>query len=115
MKETIQDKDRFPLQFVDDFIPVFLFFFSSRRRHTSWTGDWSSDVCSSDLDGSLFPIAEQDRGRWDAQAIAEGTALISQALASAPIGPYQLQAAIAAVHDEAPRAEDTDWPHILGL
>jgi RNA polymerase sigma factor (sigma-70 family) len=66
-------------------------------------------------DGTLVPLAEQDRGRWDAQAIAEGTALISEALASAPIGPYQLQAAIAAVHDEAPRAEDTDWVQILGL
>ena len=66
-------------------------------------------------DGALVPLAEQDRGRWDARAIAEGVALISQALASAPIGPYQLQAAIAAVHDEAPRAEDTDWPQILGL
>jgi RNA polymerase sigma factor (sigma-70 family) len=66
-------------------------------------------------DGALVPLAEQDRGRWDAKAIAEGTALITQTLATAPIGPYQLQAAIAAVHDEAPRAEDTDWPQILGL
>jgi RNA polymerase sigma factor (sigma-70 family) len=66
-------------------------------------------------DGALVPLAEQDRGRWDARAIAEGVALISQTLASAPIGPYQLQAAIAAVHDEAPRAEDTDWRQILAL
>jgi RNA polymerase sigma factor (sigma-70 family) len=66
-------------------------------------------------DGGLIPLAEQDRGRWDAGAIAEGVALITETLASAPIGPYQLQAAIAAVHDEATRAEDTDWRQILGL
>jgi RNA polymerase sigma factor (sigma-70 family) len=66
-------------------------------------------------DGSLVPLAEQDRRVWDAAAIAEGTALISETLATAPIGPYQLQAAIAAVHDEAARAEDTDWPQILAL
>jgi RNA polymerase sigma factor (sigma-70 family) len=66
-------------------------------------------------DGSLVPLPEQDRRLWDAGAIAEGTALISATLASAPIGPYQLQAAIAAVHDEAVRAEDTDWPQILAL
>jgi RNA polymerase sigma factor (sigma-70 family) len=66
-------------------------------------------------DGSLVPLAEQDRQAWDAAAIAEGTALISETLATAPVGPYQLQAAIAAVHDEATRAEDTDWPQILAL
>jgi len=66
-------------------------------------------------DGTLVPLREQDRREWDAAAIAEGTALISDTLASAPIGPYQLQAAIAAVHDEAARAEDTDWPQILAL
>jgi RNA polymerase sigma factor (sigma-70 family) len=66
-------------------------------------------------DGALVPLATQDRGRWDAQAVAEGVALITRALASAPIGPYQLQAAIAAVHDEAARFEDTDWDQILGL
>jgi predicted RNA polymerase sigma factor len=66
-------------------------------------------------DGALVPLAEQDRGRWDAKAIAEGVALITETLARAPIGPYQLQAAIAAVHDEAARAEDTDWRQILGL
>jgi RNA polymerase sigma factor (sigma-70 family) len=66
-------------------------------------------------DGSLVPLAEQDRSLWDAAAIAEGTALITSTLSSAPIGPYQLQAAIAAVHGEAPRAEDTDWRQILGL
>jgi RNA polymerase sigma factor (sigma-70 family) len=66
-------------------------------------------------DGSLVPLAAQDRGRWDAEAIAEGVALLTRALATAPIGPYQLQAAIAAVHDEAPRVSDTDWDQILGL
>jgi predicted RNA polymerase sigma factor len=66
-------------------------------------------------DGGLVPLAEQDRGRWDAAAIREGVALVEQTLASAPLGPYQLQAAIAAVHAEAPRAEDTDWPQILAL
>ncbi len=66
-------------------------------------------------DGALVPLAEQDRGLWDAQVVAEGTALITHTLATAAIGPYQLQAALAAVHDEAPRAEDTDWQQILGL
>jgi RNA polymerase sigma factor (sigma-70 family) len=66
-------------------------------------------------DSSLVPLAEQDRSRWDAAAIAEGVALITSALARAPIGPYQLQAAIAAVHDEAARADDTDWRQILVL
>jgi RNA polymerase sigma factor (sigma-70 family) len=66
-------------------------------------------------DGALVPLAEQDRSRWDARAIAEGVALITRALASAPVGPYQLQAAIAAVHAEAARFEDTDWKQILGL
>lgn len=66
-------------------------------------------------DGALVPLAEQDRGRWDRRAIDEGSVLISRTLADGPVGPYQLQAAIAAVHAEAPRAEDTDWPQILGL
>jgi predicted RNA polymerase sigma factor len=66
-------------------------------------------------DGSLVPLTEQNRSLWDARAIAEGVGLITQSLTSAPIGPYQVQAAIAAVHDEASRAEDTDWPQILGL
>ena len=66
-------------------------------------------------DGSLVALAEQDRSRWDAAAVAEGVALITATLATAPIGPYQLQAAIAAVHDEAPRAGETDWPQILAL
>jgi RNA polymerase sigma factor (sigma-70 family) len=66
-------------------------------------------------DGALIPLADQDRARWDAGAIAEGIGLITGALAVAPIGPYQLQAAIAAVHCEAKRAADTDWLQILGL
>jgi RNA polymerase sigma factor (sigma-70 family) len=66
-------------------------------------------------DGALVPLAEQDRGLWDAAAIAEGVELITASLATAAPGPYQLQAAIAAVHDEAPNAEDTDWRQILGL
>ena len=66
-------------------------------------------------DGVPVPLAEQDRSLWDASAIAEGSALIEQALATTPVGPYQLQAAIAAVHDEAPTADATDWPQILML
>ena len=66
--------------------------------------------------GELIPMAEQDRSRWDRAEIAEGVALVSKALTStARFGPYQLQAAIAAVHDEAPSDEETDWPQILGL
>ncbi|MDX3337167.1 RNA polymerase sigma factor [Streptomyces sp. ME02-6979.5a] len=66
-------------------------------------------------DGELIPLDEQDRGRWDRDAVAEGTALAEEALAQGPAGDYQLQAAIAALHDEAERAEDTDWPQILAL
>ena len=66
-------------------------------------------------DGTLIPMAEQDRSRWDAAAIAEGVALITNALPVGPTGPYQLQAAIAAIHDEAPTAAATDWPQIAAL
>jgi len=66
-------------------------------------------------DGGLIPLAEQDRRLWDASAIAEGVGLITETLATAPIGAYQLQAAIAAVHDEAADSQDTDWKQILGL
>ncbi|MEU5326243.1 RNA polymerase sigma factor [Streptomyces parvus] len=66
-------------------------------------------------DGELIPLDEQDRARWDRTAIAEGIALAEEALAQGPAGDYQLQAAIAALHDEAERAEDTDWPQILAL
>ena len=66
-------------------------------------------------DGSLVPMAEQDRSRWDRGAIEEGIALVTAALPRGPIGPYQLQAAIAAVHDEAESYEATDWPQIAAL
>jgi RNA polymerase sigma factor (sigma-70 family) len=66
-------------------------------------------------DGSLVPLAEQDRDRWNHDAIEEGLALVTDALSRAPVGPYQLQAAIAAVHAEATHADDTDWPQILAL
>ena len=65
--------------------------------------------------GELVPLAEQDRGRWDAELIAEGVELISRTLPRGQVGPYQLQAAITAVHDEAESAEATDWPQILAL
>jgi RNA polymerase sigma factor (sigma-70 family) len=66
-------------------------------------------------DGSLVPLAEQDRGQWDQALIAEGTGLITAALPAGPVGPYQLQAAIAALHDEAATMDSTDWPQILAL
>jgi predicted RNA polymerase sigma factor len=66
-------------------------------------------------DGALVPLDRQDRALWDPAAVAEGTALVEATLATAVPGPYQLQAAIAAVHAEARRAEDTDWRQILGL
>jgi predicted RNA polymerase sigma factor len=66
-------------------------------------------------DGALVPLADQDRGRWNVEAIAEGVTLISETLPRAQVGPYQLQAAIAAVHAEAATADDTDWPQILAL
>lgn len=65
--------------------------------------------------GELIPLAEQDRTLWDRAAIDEGIALLTRTLPRGAIGPYQLQAAIAAVHDEATRVEDTDWPQIVGL
>ncbi|WP_371503500.1 sigma-70 family RNA polymerase sigma factor [Kitasatospora sp. NBC_00374] len=66
-------------------------------------------------DGALVPLAEQDRTRWDRRLIAEGVGLISRTLPLGQVGPYQLQAAIAAVHDEAERVDATDWPQILAL
>ena len=68
-----------------------------------------------DPDGSLVPLAEQRRELWNAVQIEEGVALVTRTLGTAPIGPYQLQAAIAAVHDEAASAAATDWPQILAL
>jgi predicted RNA polymerase sigma factor len=61
------------------------------------------------------PLAEQDRGLWDPGTIAEGVDLITRTLPTGPVGPYQVQAAIAAVHDEAATADETDWPQILAL
>jgi RNA polymerase sigma factor (sigma-70 family) len=66
-------------------------------------------------DGALVPIAEQDRDRWNRDSIREGIELVTAALSRAPLGPYQVQAAIAAVHAEAEHAEDTDWAQIVAL
>jgi RNA polymerase sigma factor (sigma-70 family) len=66
-------------------------------------------------DGTIIPLDQQDRSAWDREAIAEGVALVSGALRRGAVGAYQLQAAIAAVHDEAESAEQTDWPQILAL
>jgi predicted RNA polymerase sigma factor len=68
-----------------------------------------------DADGALVPLAEQRRDRWDRAEIEEGSAILTRTLGRTPIGPYQLQAAIAAIHDESPSAEETDWPQILAL
>jgi len=65
--------------------------------------------------GELVPLGEQDRSLWNAEDIAEGVALITHALPRGTAGPYELQAAIAAIHDEAPSAEETDWPQIKAL
>jgi RNA polymerase sigma factor (sigma-70 family) len=74
-------------------------------RHRARTG----------ADGTLIPMGEQDRSFWDARSIAEGVAFVTSALPRGPTGVYQLQAAIAALHDEAPTAEVTDWPQIVAL
>ncbi|MFI5734629.1 RNA polymerase sigma factor [Kribbella sp. NPDC051587] len=66
-------------------------------------------------DGHLVPLPDQDRSRWNRESIAEGTDLITTTLTTAPVGPYQLQAAIAAVHDQALEADATDWRQILML
>jgi predicted RNA polymerase sigma factor len=66
-------------------------------------------------DGELIPLAEQDRGLWDRAAIAEGLALVEHTLAHARIGPFQVEAAIAAVHAEAADADQTDWPQVVAL
>jgi RNA polymerase sigma factor (sigma-70 family) len=66
-------------------------------------------------DGMLIALAEQARDRWNADQIDEGILLVTRALATGPVGPYQVQAAIAAVHDEAKTADETDWPQILAL
>ncbi|MFE6614780.1 RNA polymerase sigma factor [Amycolatopsis sp. NPDC057786] len=66
-------------------------------------------------DGAPIPMSEQDRGRWNTEYVGEGIALLSEALPHGPTGQYQIQAAIAALHDEAPSAEETDWPQIEAL
>ena len=66
-------------------------------------------------EGELIPLTQQDRSLWNPQQITEGVALVTEALQKGAVGPYQLQAAIAALHDEAARLEDTDWPQILAL
>ncbi len=66
-------------------------------------------------DGDLIPLTKQNRALWDKEKISAGIALLSEALSRGAVGAYQLQAAIAALHDEAARAEDTDWPQILTL
>ena len=65
--------------------------------------------------GELITLDHQDRGLWNRAAIAEGVALVTEAMQAGAVGPYQVQAAIAAVHDEAARAQDTDWEEIVGL
>ncbi len=65
--------------------------------------------------GEMIPLTEQDRGLWNRALIGEGVQLVTEALAKSAPGPYQLQAAIAAVHDEAPSAGETDWAQILAL
>jgi predicted RNA polymerase sigma factor len=65
--------------------------------------------------GDVVPLAEQDRGRWNADQVREGIELLSRAVGRGPAGPYQVQAAIAALHDEAPDDQLTDWPQILAL
>jgi RNA polymerase sigma factor (sigma-70 family) len=72
-------------------------------------------LARTDAAGELVPLDEQDRSRWDAAAIAEGHRVLNEAVAEGAVGPYQLQAAIAAAHDRARRPEDTDWGEILAL
>jgi RNA polymerase sigma-70 factor, ECF subfamily len=66
-------------------------------------------------DGALVPLAEQDRGRWDAALVAEGQAIVRACLRTNRPGPYQVQAAIHAVHSDAPSAADTDWRQVVAL
>ena len=68
-----------------------------------------------DAGGDLVPLSEQDRTLWDRGRITEGTALLNSAMGKKPLGEYRIQAAIAALHDRARSAEDTDWPQILAL
>jgi predicted RNA polymerase sigma factor len=66
-------------------------------------------------DARIVPLAEQRRDLWDTAMIAEGQAVLTRTLGTGIVGSYQLQAAIAALHDEAPTSEQTDWPQILAL
>jgi predicted RNA polymerase sigma factor len=68
-----------------------------------------------DTNGRIVPLADQQRDLWDTTAIADGQAILTRTLGTGPVGPYQLQAAIAALHDEAPTAQATDWPQILAI
>jgi RNA polymerase sigma-70 factor (ECF subfamily) len=68
-----------------------------------------------DAEGTLVRLEDQDRARWDRSQIAEGAARVEEVLREGPPGPYALQAAIAALHAQAPRAADTDWPQIAAL
>jgi predicted RNA polymerase sigma factor len=77
----------------------------THARHPARTG----------VEGTLIPLAEQDRTLWDRHRLREGIALISETLPRSLVGPYQVQAAIAAVHAEAAHAAETDWPQILAL
>lgn len=81
-----------------------LMLLTDARRHARTTPE-----------GDLVPLSEQDRTLWNREQIAEGVALISETLPKGAVGPYQLQAAIAAVHDEADHADQTDWAQILAL
>jgi RNA polymerase sigma-70 factor (ECF subfamily) len=67
------------------------------------------------VSGELITLEEQDRSRWDRVAISEGSTLVEKAMRVGPVGPYQLQAAIAALHAQAVTSEDTDWPQIVAL
>jgi RNA polymerase sigma-70 factor (ECF subfamily) len=68
-----------------------------------------------DSGGGLVPLDEQDRAQWSSEQIARGAALVERALQIGPVGPYQLQAAIAALHAQAESSQDTDWPQIVAL
>ncbi len=81
-----------------------LMLLTDARRHARTTAN-----------GELVPLADQDRTLWDADKITEGVVLITEALPRGPAGPYQLQAAIAAIHDEAPNDKETDWQQIKAL
>lgn len=75
----------------------------------------SRRTARTDAHGALVPLAQQDRSLWDRIAITEGAALVLDALTAGPAGPYVLQAAISAVHAEAPNSEQTDWTQVVGL